>query len=104
MSMPAIASIITPRRRLSSGESSVALARGRTPHCAKIRPKLPGGCLALKTGVTRTEYYRTEFEAMKRVRQLLEEGDHHGIAVHDGMGEVLTGIRLELKLGMQVAD
>jgi hypothetical protein len=34
----------------------------------------------------------------------LEEGDHHGIAVHDGMGEVLTGIRLELKLGMQVAD
>jgi hypothetical protein len=25
-------------------------------------------------GVTRTEYYRTEFEAMKRARQLLEEG------------------------------
>ena len=55
-------------------------------------------------GVTRTEYYRTEFEAMKRARQLLEEGDHHGIAVHDSVSEVLTGIRLELKLGMQVAD
>ena len=55
-------------------------------------------------GVKRTEYYRTESEAMKRARQLLEEGDHHGIAVHDGMSEVLTGIRLELKLGMQVAD
>jgi hypothetical protein len=55
-------------------------------------------------GGERTEYYRTEFEAMKRARQLIEEGDHHGIAVHGGMNEVLTGIRLELKLGMQVVD
>jgi hypothetical protein len=52
----------------------------------------------------RSEYYRTEFEAMRRARQLLEDGDHHGIALHDGSGSVLTGIRLELKLGMAVTD
>ena len=53
---------------------------------------------------TRTEYYRSEFEALKRARQLLEDGDHHGIAIHDGSGSVLTGIRLELKLGLAATD
>jgi hypothetical protein len=54
--------------------------------------------------IRRTEYYRTEFEARRRARQLLEDGDHHGIALHDGSGSVLTGIRLELSLGMAVTD
>jgi hypothetical protein len=54
--------------------------------------------------VTRTEYFRTESEALNRARQLLEDGDHHGIALHDGSGSVLTGIRLELRLGMAVTD
>jgi hypothetical protein len=35
---------------------------------------------------------------------LLEDGGHHGIALHDGSGSVLTGIRLELRLGMAVTD
>ena len=57
-----------------------------------------------REGVKRTEYYPTEFEAMKRARQLLEDGDHYGIAVHDNTGGVVTGIRLELKLGVTVTD
>ena len=28
-------------------------------------------------GVTRTEYFRTEYEALQRAHQLLEDGDHH---------------------------
>ena len=54
--------------------------------------------------VRRTEYYSTEFEALRRARQLLEDGDHHGVALQDGAGDLLTGIRLELKLGMAVID
>jgi len=55
-------------------------------------------------GVTRTEYFRTEFDALKRARHLLEAGDHHAVAVHDGSGKVLTGILLQLKLGAVIAD
>jgi hypothetical protein len=53
---------------------------------------------------TRTEYYRSEFQALKRARELLDDGDHYGIAIHDGSGSVLTGICLELKLGMVATD
>ena len=52
----------------------------------------------------RTEYFRTEFEALRRARQLLENGDHHGIVVHDDAGSILTGILLQLKLGAAIAD
>lgn len=62
------------------------------------------GLVAERDGVERIEYFRTEFEALKRARQLLEGGDHHGVALHDEGGNVLTGIRLHLKLGMQVVD
>jgi hypothetical protein len=51
-----------------------------------------------------TEYYRTKFEALRRARQLLEDDGHYGIAIHDGSGGVLTGIRLELKLGLAATD
>jgi hypothetical protein len=54
--------------------------------------------------VQRTEYFRTEFEALKRARQLIEDGDHHGVAVHDDSGNILTGILLQLKLGAAIAD
>ena len=57
-----------------------------------------------REGVQRIEYFRTEFEAFKRARRLLEDGDHHAVAVHDSSGSVLAGIRLQLKLGLQVAD
>jgi hypothetical protein len=52
----------------------------------------------------RTEYFCTEFEALRRARELFEGGDHHGIAVCGGDGRVLGGIRLQLKLGMQFID
>jgi len=59
---------------------------------------------AARDAGTRTEYYLSEFEALKRAPQLLEDGNHHGIAIHDGSGSVLTGIRLELKLGLVATD
>jgi len=30
---------------------------------------------------------------------LLETGEHHGVAVEDGSGNALCGVRLQLKLG-----
>lgn len=59
---------------------------------------------AAREAVTRTEYYRTEFEALRRARELLEDGDHHGIAIRDGSGSILTGILLELRLGLAATD
>lgn len=40
----------------------------------------------------RTEYFRTEFEALNRARQLIESGGHLGVAVHYGADGVLAGI------------
>lgn len=45
------------------------------------------------------ETFETEQEALSRARELLEEGDCHAVAVCDDAGEVLGGIRLQLKLG-----
>lgn len=47
----------------------------------------------------RTETFETEQEALKRARELLEAGDYDAVAVCDDSGEVLGGIRLQLKLG-----
>jgi hypothetical protein len=55
-------------------------------------------------GVTRTEYFRTEYEALQRARQLLEDGDHHTVSLYDSSGNVLAGVRLQLKLGASIAD
>lgn len=55
-------------------------------------------------GVTRSEYFRTEHEALKRARDLIDNGDHYAVAVHDGTGRVLTGILLQLKLGAAIVD
>ena len=49
-----------------------------------------------REAMQRSEYFRTEFEALRRARQLLEDGDHHGIAVHDESGSILTGVLLQL--------
>jgi hypothetical protein len=51
-------------------------------------------------GTTRTEDFGTEQEALVRVRKLLEEGDHDGVSVCDSSGNVLCGVRLQLKLGL----
>ena len=54
--------------------------------------------------VTRTEYFGTEYEALQRARQLLEDGDHHAVSLYDSSGSVVAGIRLQLKLGASTAD
>jgi hypothetical protein len=51
----------------------------------------------------RMEEYQTEREALGRVRQLIEAGEHDGVSVRDGAGNVLCGVRLQLKLGFPVA-
>lgn len=54
--------------------------------------------------VKRTEYFRTEYEALQRARQLVEGGDHHAVTLCESSGNVLTGILLQLKLGASIAD
>jgi hypothetical protein len=55
-------------------------------------------------GVTRTEYFHTEHEALKRARELFEDGGHDAVSLSDGSGGVLVGIRLQLKLGAAMVD
>jgi hypothetical protein len=57
-------------------------------------------CSRRNETVKRTEYFRTEYEALQRARQLLDDGDHHA----DNSGSVLAGILLQLKLGASIAD
>ncbi len=46
-----------------------------------------------------SEEYSTEHQALGRARELLETGEHHHVAVDDGDGNLLHGVRLQLKLG-----
>jgi hypothetical protein len=55
-------------------------------------------------GVRRTEYFRTEYEARNRARQLLEDGDWHAVSLCDGSGTVLTGILLQLQLAAAIIE
>ena len=48
---------------------------------------------------TRIEIFPTEGEALSRASRLLDEGTHQAISVCDGSGNVLCGVRLQLKLG-----
>ncbi|MBV8133950.1 MAG: hypothetical protein JO282_15765 [Alphaproteobacteria bacterium] len=50
-------------------------------------------------GLTRIETFFTEDEALNRAFRLLDEGTHHAISVCDSSGNVLCGVRLQLKLG-----
>jgi hypothetical protein len=50
-------------------------------------------------GLTRIETFLTEHKALKRAFRLLEDGTHHAISVCDSSGNVLCGVRLQLKLG-----
>jgi hypothetical protein len=54
--------------------------------------------------IARTEYYRTEHEALHRARELIETADHEGIAVSDSSGNVVGGFRLQLKLGYTAGE
>ena len=45
------------------------------------------------------ERFSTEHEALCRARQLLEEDGGTAVAICDAAGELVTGVRLQLKLG-----
>jgi hypothetical protein len=47
-----------------------------------------------------TETFKTEHEALNRARELLDDGEVHAVAVSDDSGTAVTGIRLQLKLGI----
>jgi hypothetical protein len=51
------------------------------------------------TDAVEVEEFSTEYEALGRARELLEDGDHGGVSVRDSSGNVLCGVRLQLKLG-----
>ncbi len=52
-----------------------------------------------RRGAVWTEEFPTEHQALGRARELLETGEHHGVAMCDRRGHELSGIRLQLKLG-----
>ncbi|MBV9017955.1 MAG: hypothetical protein JO058_20080 [Alphaproteobacteria bacterium] len=43
--------------------------------------------------------FETEHEALNRARDLIERGEVHAVAVFDDCGNMLGGVRLQLKLG-----
>ena len=45
------------------------------------------------------EEYHTEHEALRRARDLLDDGDHETVLVADDDGNTLAGVRLQLRLG-----
>jgi hypothetical protein len=47
----------------------------------------------------RSERYSTEHEALNRAREILERDQGHAVAICDASGNVLGGVRLQLKLG-----
>lgn len=47
----------------------------------------------------RSERFSTEHEALNRVREILEQDERHAVAICDASGNVLGGVRLQLKLG-----
>lgn len=46
-----------------------------------------------------SEEFATEHQALERARELLETGEHHGVAMHDHGGNELSGVRLQWRLG-----
>ena len=60
---------------------------------------LPRGGAELRRAQVWTEEFPVEHQALGRARELLETGQHHGVAVRDQTGNELSGVRLQLKLG-----
>lgn len=50
-------------------------------------------------GAVWTEEFPTEHQALGRARELLETGQHQGVALHDHSGNELYGVRLQWRLG-----
>jgi hypothetical protein len=47
----------------------------------------------------RSERFSTEHEALNRAREILGQDERHTVAICDASGNVLGGVRLQLKLG-----
>ncbi len=45
------------------------------------------------------ERFSTEHEALTRARELLDTDDSRAVAISDAAGNLLGGVRLQLKLG-----
>jgi len=45
------------------------------------------------------ERFSTEHEALNRARELIKEDDSTAVAIGDATGNLLGGVRLQLKLG-----
>ena len=46
-----------------------------------------------------TEEFSSEHQALGRARELIETGEHHGVAMRDQGGNELSGVRLQWRLG-----
>jgi hypothetical protein len=65
-----------------------------------IYSELPmGERLAQPCSQARLEEFADEHQALGRARELIETGEHHGVALRDERGDELCGVRLQLKLG-----
>lgn len=51
-----------------------------------------------------TETYATEHEALRRARELIDQGEVHRVVLTDHSGTALGGIRLQLKLGFSAVE
>jgi len=45
------------------------------------------------------EEFAHEHQALGRARELIDAGEHHSVALDDGTGNVLCGVRLQWRLG-----
>lgn len=64
----------------------------------QIHYEEPGG-----DAPARRERFRTEAEALRRAGELLEENDAYVVSIADDAGRVVSGVRLQLKLGYPTA-
>jgi hypothetical protein len=46
-----------------------------------------------------SERFGTEYEALRRARELLDEDARTIVAIRDPAGDLLSGVRLQLRLG-----
>ena len=64
-----------------------------------------GDALAMSSGErhlddrVQVERFSTEHEALNRARQLIEEDETIAVAIRDDGGNLLAGVRLQLRLG-----
>jgi len=65
---------------------------------------LPRANTGWRQGTVWTEEFPSEYQALGRARELLETGEHHGVAMRDQIGNELSGVRLQWRLGGFTGD